>query len=68
MPRYLLEVKDGDRSIDQLGLHCKDDHDAIDAARTFATQIAAESPNASSRRLTIINELGQEVGSIEVER
>ena len=66
MPRYFFDVKNGHRLIDPLGLNCRDDEAAMEAARAIAAQIAADSSNSADRRLAIVNELREEIGSIEV--
>jgi hypothetical protein len=65
VPKYFIDVKDDHRLLDSRDLHCKDNRTAIEAALAMAPQFAAEGRKFSGRRLVIVDELGQEIGSVD---
>jgi hypothetical protein len=64
MPRYYFDLANGRRLADPSGLVCRDDEDAKAKAEVIARQIAAEAPASTGRRVTILDEDGQEITAV----
>jgi uncharacterized protein DUF6894 len=68
MPRYYFDLANGHRLADPSGLVCRDDEDAKAKAEVIARQIAAEAPASTGRRVTILDEGGQEITTAPIDK
>jgi hypothetical protein len=66
MPRYYFDLANGHRLADPSGLDCRDNEEAKAKAEVIARQVAADAPNSGGRRLTIVNEDGEEITTVPI--
>ena len=64
--RYFFDVKNGHRLVDPSGLECRDDQEAIKAAKVIARQIAEDAAPSLARHVEILNIYRQRVGQVPI--
>jgi hypothetical protein len=66
MPRYYFDIKNGHRLIDNSGLDCRDEAQALVHADFIARQIATDSPKSVGRQLLVLDDERCEVAKVQV--
>ena len=67
MPRYFFDVKDGHRLFGSAGFVCDDDTAALIRASVLAIGVSLDKPEVDpERRVAVINDAGQEIGTVPV--
>jgi hypothetical protein len=66
VPRYYFDVKNGHRLIDNAGVDCRDDAQALDRAGFIAGKIAVEAPKSVGRNLLVLNDERNEIGIVPI--
>jgi hypothetical protein len=67
MPRYFFDVKDGHRPFDSAVFVCDDDTDPVIRATVLTIGVSIDKPEDDpERRVSIINDAGQEIGTVPV--